>query len=263
MPATEIAGTDFPDQISTGFPMVAGDRSFPRIVVEAALLCTGIQAENGIGGQRAETHGGNVKHAGVVWLVTVSADQNPEIAAAQSSGSERVVHPLESLFVHAELGAKRAFVENILGPLIHDCALFPREGAFLGVGLDKVLADFGADGFEQVSEVRHDGVVPADGVLSLNKVIGAKGSKSTKDQRKRITCADKQDQSEGNEKADNTQYVGRVAKRKGLCFFHGILWLFRKTGSNGSAGNGEFSFTRQPSVAIDPDSGWSVIDHGL
>src|SRR5690554_7918694 len=65
----------FPDQVTTGFPVVAGYRAFAGVVVEAAFAGSGVQAEDGIGGQGAKTHGGNVEHAGAVGLVAVRSEE--------------------------------------------------------------------------------------------------------------------------------------------------------------------------------------------
>src|SRR5690554_448508 len=91
----------FPDQVTTGFPVVAGYRAFAGVVVEAAFAGSGVQAEDGIGGQGAKTHGGNVEHTGAIGFRAVSANHNAEVAVIQPRRGEGVVHPLEAFLVHA------------------------------------------------------------------------------------------------------------------------------------------------------------------
>src|SRR5690606_554469 len=77
--ASEIAGSDFPDQVTPGLAMVGRDRSLATVVVEPAHLRALVERADRVGRQRAKAHRGNIEHTGRVWLWSSLADQNPEV----------------------------------------------------------------------------------------------------------------------------------------------------------------------------------------
>ena len=60
--AAEIAGTDFPNQITAVFAVVGADAAFAGVVGEAAFFGTFVERFDGGGGKGAEAHGGNVEY---------------------------------------------------------------------------------------------------------------------------------------------------------------------------------------------------------
>ena len=77
-----------------------------------------------------------------------------------------MVDPLKPYCVGIKLGPERTLVEHIFGALIDDRALLARERRGLGVALDEILANFGANKFE------HETQMPNDGIVALNRMMG-------------------------------------------------------------------------------------------
>ena len=70
-----------------------------------------------------------------------------------------MVDPLEAHFVDVELGSKRPLVAVALGTLVNQAALLARKRRRFAVALDDVLANLGADEFEQKPDMADHRVV--------------------------------------------------------------------------------------------------------
>ncbi len=92
--------------------------------------------------------------------------------SSRVGASEWLSHSYPSV-VHVELGAERALLRVALGALVDQRALLARERRGLVVALDEVLADLGADEFEQVAHVPDHGVVAQHRALRLAQVAHA------------------------------------------------------------------------------------------
>ena len=60
--AAEVAGADFPNQITAVFAMIGADAAFAGVVGEAAFFGTFVERFDGGGGKGTEAHGGNVEY---------------------------------------------------------------------------------------------------------------------------------------------------------------------------------------------------------
>ena len=171
--AAEVARADLPDQVAAMLAVVAADGAFAGVVREMAALGAAVERQDGIGRQRAEAHRRDVEHAGAVGLRAAGADGHAEVVAVDLRGRDRVVDPLVAHLLDVHLRAEGPVVRLTLGALVHQRALLSREGCGLVVALDEVLADLGADEFQQEAQVPDDGVVAQDGVLRLPQVVQA------------------------------------------------------------------------------------------
>ena len=77
---------------------------------------------------------------------------------------------LETGFIYVDQGAERFVRGFVLRPGIHQRTLGAREGQGIAVGLQQVLADFRANGLDQIADVAKNRVVTADGVALLQQV---------------------------------------------------------------------------------------------
>ena len=109
--ATEVARADFPDQVAAVHTVPFGDRAFTRVVRKAAALCACVEGLNGVGRERAKTHGRDVEHTGLIGLTAfVTADAHPEIVRGDIGRHHGVVDPLVAVGLHIALCAEGAFV---------------------------------------------------------------------------------------------------------------------------------------------------------
>ena len=79
--------------------------------------------------------------------------------------------PFVARVIDPATAAERALVLDTLGALVDQRALVAREGLLVGVALDKVLTDLGADPLEEKAHVSENWVVPEDRVALLKYVI--------------------------------------------------------------------------------------------
>jgi hypothetical protein len=104
------------------------------------------------------------------WAQAGAADLDAKVVALDMDRRDRMVDPFVVRLVEIELGAEGAFVHGLLGALVDDGALGTREGQFLGIGFEEILADFGTDVFEEKAEMRQHRVVAADGLAWLQVI---------------------------------------------------------------------------------------------
>ncbi|MNO82309.1 hypothetical protein D3C76_735800 [compost metagenome] len=72
--------------------------------------------------------------------------------------------------VDVDQGAERFVGAFILGPGIDQRALGPGKGQGVAVGFEQVLADFRANGFDQVADIAQDRVVTAHRMGALQQI---------------------------------------------------------------------------------------------
>ena len=100
-----------------------------------------VERQDGVGGKRAEAHCRDVEDAGGVGLRAAgTADIDAEIMILDVDRRDRMVDPLVVRFVEVELGAEGTLVQRLLRTLVDDRTLRAREGQFLRIGLDEILA---------------------------------------------------------------------------------------------------------------------------
>ncbi|MPL94347.1 hypothetical protein SDC9_40500 [bioreactor metagenome] len=81
--------------------------------------------------------------------------------------------PLIARAIDLHLGAEGARVLDVLRALVDDRALLAREGFLVGIALDQVLPDLGADLLEQEAQMPDHRVVAQDRVFRLDDVAHA------------------------------------------------------------------------------------------
>ena len=133
--AAEVARADLPDQVAAVGAVVLRDRALTRVVRKAAMPGTGVQRQNGIGGQGAKAHGRDVENAGRIGLgagrlggrrrFRCSAYPDAKIMRGHHAGLHRMVDPLIALARHIQVRAKRVVVRLRLGALVDQRALGP------------------------------------------------------------------------------------------------------------------------------------------
>ena len=123
--ATKVARGHFPDQVATMHTVVLRDGTLARVVGKAAPLGPRVQRQNGVGAERAKTHGRDVEDTCVVRLRTARSDRDPKIVRCHFGGGHGMVHPLIAFGMHIELRAKRPLVGVAFGALVHQRALRP------------------------------------------------------------------------------------------------------------------------------------------
>ncbi len=162
------------------------DRALAGVVCEAAPLRPRIQRQDGVGRQRAETHGRDVEDADVIGLgargATI-AHPNAEIVTLQDGRRHRVVDPFVTDLHHVDLRAEGPLVGLALGALVHQGALLARKGHLLAVGLDEVLPDLRPDELQQEAQVSQHRIVAQDRVARLQHIAQAQRGQRQRRQR--------------------------------------------------------------------------------
>ncbi|KAG1387462.1 hypothetical protein G6F59_016393 [Rhizopus arrhizus] len=83
-----------------------------------------------------------------------------------------MVDPLVVHRIGAAQGTERHRVHLVLGALVDQCTLLPRERHVFQVALHEVLADLRADRFQAVAEMRHHRIVAAQRAALLQQIPG-------------------------------------------------------------------------------------------
>lgn len=90
---------------------------------------------------------------------------------------------LEARLVHIVQRTEGFLGTLVLGPCVHQRALGPGERQLVVVAFKQVLANFRADGFDQVTDIAQDRVVASHRVMALAQVIEADQAEQGSDQR--------------------------------------------------------------------------------
>src|SRR5690606_35350052 len=142
--APKVAGADVPDQRAARLAMVAADAAFDGVVREIALARAYVQGHDGVGGQGAEAHGRDVECRHRIRLAAIrAAHRLPEVGVLDARRHQGMVDPFVPVAVDVFLGAERPLVDFLLGALVDDGALRPREGRGVRVVFQEILADLG------------------------------------------------------------------------------------------------------------------------
>lgn len=64
--ATEIAGSDLPDQVTTVFKVPLAQPTFAGVMGKISEFCAAVEGHHGIAAQGAVTHGGDIQRGGFV-----------------------------------------------------------------------------------------------------------------------------------------------------------------------------------------------------
>lgn len=185
--ATEVAAAQFPDQVAAMLAVIRADTAFAGVMVEVAQLGALVEGADGIGAERAEAHGRNVEDRGRVRLAALRpADDDAEAArVGQRRRAHGVADELETRLVYVYQGAERFVRGFVLGPGVHQRALSAGEWQGVAVGLQQVLADFRANGLDQIADVAQDRVVAAYGMALLEQVEQADQAEDARGQGER------------------------------------------------------------------------------
>lgn len=155
------------------FSVVAAQAAFTCVVGEATQFRTLVQCSDGIGGQGAERHGGDVHQRHVVGLgAVVAADAGAWRLGRFHGRHHRVDKVLEASLCDVAFGAVRHFALGTISALVDDLARLVVERPSVPVAFDEILVDFGANFVCQVARVSEDGVVAEDRVVLLVQVPG-------------------------------------------------------------------------------------------
>ena len=107
-------------------------------------------------------------------------DFDPKITVFDIGGAHGVVDPLETLFIHTELGAERPLVQDVFCALIDDGALLPGKWPLFRIRLNEILAYLWPNGFKKVAKMRQNRIVTADRAFVLHQIPGAERSQASK-----------------------------------------------------------------------------------
>ena len=204
--ATEVAGADFPDQVTAVHPVVLADRTFSGVVGKVAAFGAAVEGQHGVGAERTKAHRRDVEHAGAVGLGATGAaraDGQAEIMRSHHGGRHGMVDPLVADGVDIELGAKGPLVAVALGALVNQAALLARKRRGFVVAFDEVLADLGTDEFQQEAQMPDDRVVAQHRVAALVGVTPTQAHQKQAHQARRPTHAEG-DEGEGKEQGPHS-----------------------------------------------------------
>ena len=167
----EIARAKLPDQIAAMLSVVRRDAAFAGVMKEAARLCALVQRPDGICGNRAIAHCGNVQKAGGIGVLATG----PDLGAKRRMRlgrlwRDRVVQPFILLFIDIVLGAEGPFVEVALGALVDERPFVAGKRHAVLVALKEVLPHFRADRFQQKTQMGGHRIVPQDRMAGLGQV---------------------------------------------------------------------------------------------
>ena len=169
--AAEVARTDLPDHVAAVVQVVVAEPAFTGVVVEAALLRSGVQCQHGIGAQGAEAHGRDVEQTGLIGPGAMrAADAHPRRMFLHGRRIQRVADALVLHGIDVQLRAEGHRVAHVLGPRVGQGALLAAEGASVRMPLDEVLLDLRRDELEEVAGIAQHREVAQDGVAVLQGV---------------------------------------------------------------------------------------------
>ncbi|MCY1176505.1 hypothetical protein D9M73_167800 [compost metagenome] len=151
---------------------------------EATALGPLVERGNGVGAEGAEAHGRDIEDRGGVRLATLrTTDGDTErggiggICWQHRMADELEAGPVD--IVERTEGLLGAF---ILGPGVDQRALGARERQLVVITLKQVLANFRADGFDQVTDVAQNRIVAPYRMVALAQVVQANQAEQGADQ---------------------------------------------------------------------------------
>ena len=184
--AAEIAGADFPYEVTTALAVVGADGALTRVMREAANPRAAVQRADGIGRKGAETHRRYVEDGCVIGFAALrTADHQAEAAGGNGPGRDGVVEPFELALINIVVRAERPLVELVLRPLVDDGALVPRERHAALLILEEILADLRADVLKHEAQMPKDRVIAQHRVPGLQQIVNAQQGQRESDQQRR------------------------------------------------------------------------------
>ena len=119
--AAEVAAAQFPRQIAAVLTVISTDAAFACVVGKVTELGTFVECPNGVGTQRAKTHGRDIEDRRRVRLRALRAthDNSKAAGVGQGRGAHGVADKFEAGLVHINQCAERFVSAFILGPRIH------------------------------------------------------------------------------------------------------------------------------------------------
>jgi hypothetical protein len=162
--AAEITGADLPHQVPSRLQVVGADTALAGVVVETARLGPAVEGENGIAAQGAEAHGGDIEDARPVGLPAIGAtDADPQVMLhlGYIDGGDGVADPFVAVTIGVYLGTEGYALQGALGALVDNVAEHPADRRAVGVRLDQVLADEGAQPLHKPAPTPEQRIIPA------------------------------------------------------------------------------------------------------
>ena len=227
--ATKVAAADFPDQVAAMLAVVRADAALAGVMGKAAKACALVECGNRVGTERAKAHGRDVEDRRAIGLAALwPADGNAErCRVGCGDRHHRVADEFEARLVGIVERAEGFLGALVLGPGIHQRTLRTGERQLVIVTFDQVLADLGADGFDQVADVAQDRVVAPHRVVALAQVVEADQAEQGGNHRQRpepTVLGKKRNAGEGEQQAQ-----GQAGITAGERIFHGSIagWMTR------------------------------------
>ncbi|MCY1427911.1 hypothetical protein D9M71_437790 [compost metagenome] len=182
--AAEVATADFPDQVTAMFAVVRADAAFAGVMGKTAHARTAVERRDGVGTEGAEAHGRNVEDRGRVGQAALRPANGDTERCRVWRGHRQhgMADELEAGFVGIVERAEGFLGAFVLGAGVDQRALRAGERQLVVVALDQVLADFRADGLDQVADVAQDRVVAAHRMVALAQVVQADQAEQRGDQ---------------------------------------------------------------------------------
>ena len=185
--AAEITAADLPDDIAAMDAVMRRKSALAGVMRKATHLRALVQRADGVGGQRAETHGGDIEQRQRVRLdASRPADHHTEIKRRRRRGRDRVGQPLIVAAIDIDLRAERPLVELALGALVDDGPRRTVERHAVEIAFEKILPDFGANFFEQKAQIGENGVIAQQRMSCLDEIVEAKQRKGAENQDRRL-----------------------------------------------------------------------------
>src|ERR1700730_2841037 len=183
--ATEISGTDLPDQIAAVLAMIGADTALAGVMREIALLGARIERAHRVGAQRAKAHRRDIEDRRRIRLGAVgAADGNAKLLDGTNLRRHRMVHPFITVAIDILLGAERPLVEHHLRPLIDQRAGVAAERHAVLFALEEILPHLRPDLFQQEAQMRGYRIVSQYRVIWLQQVANAEKGEAAEDQRR-------------------------------------------------------------------------------
>src|SRR3981081_923476 len=172
--ATEISGTDLPNQITAVLAMIGTDTALAGVMREAALFGTRVQRAHRVRTKRAKAHRRDIEDGCRIRLDAIrTADGDTKLLAGTNLRRHRMVHPFIAFAIDVLLGAERPLVEHHLLPLINKRAGVAAERHAVLLALEEVLPHFRPYLFQQKPDMGRDRVISQNRVVLLREIANA------------------------------------------------------------------------------------------
>jgi hypothetical protein len=173
--ATEITAAQFPDQVTAVLAVIRADAALPGVVGKATELRAAIEGADRVRAHRAEAERGNIQdRRGIRLAALCPADRHAQrIGIGLGLRPHGMAHELVAIAVDVVEGAEGLFARLVLGALVDQGALRPREGQTVIVGLEQILAQLWPHALDQETDMADHRIVAQHRMPSLQQVVDA------------------------------------------------------------------------------------------